>query len=53
MTKIDTVFPRPSAAPDSTRWKKTLERSFIGDGYPAYNIERLRGETGSERLRIP
>ncbi len=33
--------------------EKTLERiAKSGDGYPPYNIERLRGETGSERLRI-
>lgn len=34
--------------------EKTLERvAKSGDGYPPYNIERLRGEDGSsERLRI-
>ena len=33
--------------------EKTLERiAKSGDGYPPYNIERLRGESGSERLRI-
>ncbi|WP_143254960.1 Hsp20 family protein, partial [Brucella abortus] len=33
--------------------EKTLERiAKSGDGYPPYNIERLRGDTGSERLRI-
>ena len=33
--------------------EKTLERiAKSGEGYPPYNIERPRGETGSERLRI-
>lgn len=34
--------------------EKTLERvAKSGDGYPPYNIERIRtGESGSERLRI-
>src|SRR5690606_34614580 len=33
--------------------EKTLERiAKTGDGYPPYNIERLCGGTGSERLRI-
>lgn len=34
--------------------EKTLERvAKSGDGYPPYNIERIRtGEGGSERLRI-
>jgi HSP20 family molecular chaperone IbpA len=34
--------------------EKTLERvAKAGDGYPPYNIERVRtGESGSERLRI-
>ncbi len=34
--------------------EKTLERlAKSGDGYPPYNIERLRGEDGTaERLRI-
>lgn len=33
--------------------EKTLERlTKSGDGYPPYNIERLRHENGSERLRI-
>ncbi len=33
--------------------EKTLERiAKSGDGYPPYNIERLRGDSGAERLRI-
>lgn len=33
--------------------EKTLERiAKSGDGYPPYNIERLCGDSGSERLRI-
>ena len=33
--------------------EKTLERiAKSGDGYPPYNIERLRNETSGERLRI-
>lgn len=34
--------------------EKTLERvAKSGDGYPPYNIERIRtGESGAERLRI-
>lgn len=33
--------------------EKTLERlTKSGEGYPPYNIERLRHESGSERLRI-
>lgn len=33
--------------------EKTLERiAKSGDGYPPYNIERLRSETSGERLRI-
>ncbi|RCS24877.1 heat-shock protein Hsp20 [Phyllobacterium salinisoli] len=33
--------------------EKTLERiAKSGDGYPPYNIERLRTKTGTERLRI-
>ncbi|PRD43357.1 heat-shock protein Hsp20 [Phyllobacterium phragmitis] len=33
--------------------EKTLERiAKSGDGYPPYNIERLRTKSGPERLRI-
>ncbi|MBB2972151.1 Hsp20 family protein [Mesorhizobium sp. RMAD-H1] len=33
--------------------EKTLERiAKSGDGYPPYNIERLRTQSGPERLRI-
>ncbi|WP_157014215.1 Hsp20 family protein [Mesorhizobium xinjiangense] len=33
--------------------EKTLERvAKSGDGYPPYNIERLRSEEGGHRLRI-
>lgn len=33
--------------------EKTLERiAKSGDGYPPYNIERLRTDSGHERLRI-
>ncbi len=33
--------------------EKTLERiAKSGDGYPPYNIERIRGENGCEQLRI-
>jgi len=33
--------------------EKTLERvAKNGDGYPPYNIERLRGDNGGDRLRI-
>ncbi|PSH66748.1 heat-shock protein Hsp20 [Phyllobacterium brassicacearum] len=33
--------------------EKTLERiAKSGDGYPPYNIERIRGENGCEKLRI-
>ena len=33
--------------------EKTLERvAKNGDGYPPYNIERLRGTNGHDRLRI-
>jgi HSP20 family molecular chaperone IbpA len=33
--------------------EKTLERVAKGaDGYPPYNIERLRGPEGADRLRI-
>ncbi len=34
--------------------EKTLERiAKSGDGYPPYNIERLRGETGSNACASP
>lgn len=33
--------------------EKTLERiAKSGDGYPPYNIERIRGDNGCEQLRI-
>lgn len=51
MTRI-TPFSSPLLLGFDTM-EKTLERlAKSGDGYPPYNIERLQGENGAEKLRI-
>lgn len=51
MTRI-TPFSSPLLLGFDTM-EKTLERiAKSGDGYPPYNIERLRSDGGPERLRI-
>ncbi|TWG91326.1 HSP20 family molecular chaperone IbpA [Mesorhizobium sp. J18] len=51
MTRM-TTFSNPLLLGFDTM-EKTLERiAKSGDGYPPYNIERLRTENGGQRLRI-
>lgn len=51
MTRM-TTFSNPLLLGFDTM-EKTLERiAKSGDGYPPYNIERLRAENGGQRLRI-